>query len=189
MKDPLRREIRRILLGFIDYDQEQRLIAAERSEHMRLLGVFNGTGAARVFGLSVRKRQYAVTETSVQPETACAEAFSHLGRRISLDTAPELTAVFYSPVLFNPSVLTAAEAGELLEVCVYTARTPTAFLNAAHAFRKWRRFMPEGLREKETPEERRRKRRKRGKTERGEANQSEPTGTEKGSGKTETEES
>lgn len=152
MKDPLKQEIRRILLGFIDYDEEEHIIAAERTEHLRILGLFNGSSAARLFGVAVRKRQFTVPKAQYAADI-CRDAFAHMGRRVSLDAGPELTAVFYSPLLFNPAVLTARSAGEVLEVCVYTSRTPTVRLNAAHAFRKWRQQMPDGLREKAAAEE------------------------------------
>ena len=148
MKEPLKQEIRHILLGYIDYDQEERLVAAERTRRLRLLGLFNGTGAAGVFGVAVRKRRYSITGEDADIEADCRVAFADLGRRVALDAAPELAAVFYSPLLYNPSILTAACSGGVLEICVYTARTLTIRLNTSHAFRKWKQLMPGELREK-----------------------------------------
>ena len=160
MKDPLKSEIRRILLGYLAYDENQHLVAAKRVNRLRLLGLLNGTGAAGVLGVAVRRRCYSVSEKLLPLEDTCRNAFAQMGRRVSLDAAPERLAVFYTPLLFNPSVLTAEQRDEQLEICVYTARTLTVRWNAAHAFRKWKQNMPDELRgtiEKETRARPRRK--------------------------------
>ena len=80
---------------------------------------------------------------------SCREAFDGMGRLTALDSEPELLAVFYSPLLFNPSILTGEYVDGNLDITVYTARSFTVGWNAAHAFRQWRRRMPEGIRERE----------------------------------------
>lgn len=157
MKDAIKSEIRRILLGYVAYDTNQCLIASDHSERLRLLGLFNGTGAAGALGVAVKKRRYFLNKELLPAEDTCRDAFARMGRRVSLSTEPELLAVFYSPLLYNPSILTAECSEERLEICVYTARTLTVRLNTEHAFRKWRQRMPEGLREKPLKEDEKRK--------------------------------
>ncbi len=152
-KDFRRSEIRRILLGYIDFDADGRLIAAERSDRIRTFGTFNGTAVARIFGVSVHSRYYAFTKKKAEIEANCLQAFRSIGRLVQLDSAEDVLTVFCSPVFFNPAVLTAEIQGEKLLVSVYTARSLTSWLNANRAFRQWRRHMPAELREKDAAAE------------------------------------
>ena len=159
-KDFRRSEIRRILLGYIDFDADGNLIAAERSERIRTFGTFNGTAVARIMGVSVHSRYYAFSKKPAEIEEDCLQAFRGIGRLVRLDSAEDILTVFSSPVFFNPTVLTAEIKGERLLVSVYTARSLTSWLNASRAFRQWRRHMPADLREKDTAAEKARNARK-----------------------------
>ena len=166
--DDLKKEIRRILLGYIAY-RDNCIVAAKESVKMRMLGTFNGTTMARLFGVSVITRRYRVAEDEEAEEALSKaerkqnrkngdtkkkqlakklfedgdSALQNLGRRVLLDSEPERIATFYAPVLYNPSVLLLdfLEEEEAVEVTVVTARTLMAHLNAAHAFWKWSRFL------------------------------------------------
>lgn len=147
----IKRETRRILLGYISFS-ENNIVAA--NGHFRLLGIFNGSSAARIFGVSRRIRRYRYPESTIPADAACGEAFANLGRRILLESAPDLQSVFYAPFWYNPSILTAELVEEdVIEVSVYTAFSLTVWLNAAHAFRRWKRFMPRELEELSLPKE------------------------------------
>lgn len=149
----IKREIRRVLLGYISISENY--IVATPSRGLRLLGVFNGSFAARVLGLARRVRHYALPDG----ENAVDNAFANLGRRIVLDSAPDCQAVLLTPFWFNPSVLTAQqlENGEL-ELCFYTAFSLSAGLNARQAIRRWRKLMPAALEERTLPTEKKKRR-------------------------------
>lgn len=150
--DDIRREIRRILLGYISFSENY--IVAMPSRRLRLLGAFNGSSAARILGVAERCRRYQLSGKGDALPRECDGAFAGLGRRIQLESAPERQAVLFTPFWFNPSVLTAEMVGEdLIEVCVYTARTLSVGANSRFAFRRWRKQMPEELEEQSLPAE------------------------------------
>lgn len=151
--DYRKKEIRRLLLGYFTYDEDNNLMAAERGFRLRSLGLLNGTAGARILGVGVRRRSYDYSEELEPILETCMAAFSQIGRRVILDEGAEIPAVFYSPYFFNPSVLTAEEEEGRVVVSVYTARSIAIIWNAAHAFRQWRRHMPDGLREKDLSKE------------------------------------
>lgn len=136
------REIRRILLGYIAFE-DQNMVAAQKGRLFRALGVFNGSGAARVLGILHRKRRYTLDGQTL--DSHCDAAFAGMGRRIRLDTAPEKQAVFFCPPLRNPCVLTSEMKEDALEVSVYTARGLSGLLYSELAFRRWKKAMPEAL--------------------------------------------
>ncbi len=165
----VKKEIRRILLGYIAY-YDTCIVAARESVKMRMLGTFNGTGFARVFGVTAIKRRYRFSEEESSSDVLSKEekkknrktgdtrkkqrarklleegdkSLQNLGRRVLLDADPDQIATFYAPVLYNPSVLLLSldKEEEAVEMTVVTARTLIARLNAAHAFWKWSRNIP-----------------------------------------------
>lgn len=143
----VKREIRRILLGYISFsDSDNAIVAAAPKNRLRLLGIFGGSTGARLFGIISRTQRYRLGESDPDPDRLCDTAFADLGRRTQLESAPERHAVFYAPYWYNPSVLTAEcfENGEI-ELNVYTAVSPTVWLNTSHAMRRFEKFMPETL--------------------------------------------
>lgn len=166
--EDLKKEIRRILLGYIAY-RDNCIVAARESVKMRMLGTFNGTTMARVFGVSAITRRYRIAEGQEMEETVSKNerkknrkngdtkkkqqarklfedsdsAFQNMGRRVILDSDPDQIATFYTPILYNPSVMLLSfnEEEDAVDVTVVTARTLIARLNAAHAFWKWSRFL------------------------------------------------
>lgn len=137
-------EIRRILLGYISFSENY--IIAKQSNGLRLLGIFNGTSEARIFGIAQRTRCYRVSEINKPLAHICDNAFANMGRRIQLESAPDRLAVLFSPFWYNPSVLTAELLeDDKVEICVYSARTISVGLNARHAFHCWKKNMPETL--------------------------------------------
>ncbi len=177
--DELKKEIRRILLGYIAY-RDNCIVAAKESVKMRMLGTFNGTTMARVFGVSVITRRYRVAEDEEVEETLSKverkknrkngetkkkqlarklfedgdSALQNLGRRVILESEPDKIATFYSPILYNPSVMLLhfVEDEDAVEITVVTARTVMARLNAAHAFWKWKRYIPYDVERLDLPE-------------------------------------
>lgn len=137
------KEIRRILTGFVAVDSDTGDIMAGSTVLQRLMqGPLAGTTSARLFGLSVKKRQYRFKEiklAEVQP--VCAETMSKMGRSVRLLTAPDAIGVMVFSWLFNPCVITTETAGKDVLLCFYAARTPFAFLNARRVFRKWEKLL------------------------------------------------
>ena len=177
--EELKKEIRRILLGYIAY-RDNCIVAAKESVKMRMLGTFNGTTMARVFGVSAITRRYRVAEDEEAEEALSKaerkknrkngdtkkkqlarklledgdSALQNLGRRVLLESEPDRIATFYVPILYNPSVLllSLVEDEDAVEITVVTARTLVARLNAAHAFWKWSKFLTFDVERLDLPE-------------------------------------
>ena len=144
----LKKEIRQILLGYISFDGKN-ITAAEGVFRMRSLGVFNTSGEARIFGISERCQRYAIPKKERDRIAAVSDkALMNIGRRISLQTAPDTPAVLHTSVIFNPSVLTIAYENEkkgTLTVRVYTARTLSSWITSRHTLRVLEKQLPEGF--------------------------------------------
>lgn len=141
----VKKEIRQILLGYISF-QDKCIVAVEGVFRMRSLGLFSNSSAARVFGVAERVRRYRIPKKHGEElRSFCEKHFRNLGRRVLLKGEPDMSAVLYVPILFSPSVLTAAEEDKgILAVRVYTARSLTAWITVSHAFRVWQKQLPEG---------------------------------------------
>lgn len=144
MDNEKRREIRRILSGFADYDGKV-LTAADTVLKSGFKSVFSGSLSARVLGIAVIKRQYKADFSASELPEKCRKAFADMGRRVSLQTEPEAAdAVLVFRFLFNPCLITAQFDGCRVLITFYAARSIAVLLNAYFNFSVWLKKMPEG---------------------------------------------
>ena len=137
-----RKEIRRILSGFVEYDGKV-LTAADTVLKSGFKSVFSGSFSARVLGIAVIKRQYKADFSASELPEKCRKAFADMGRRVSLQTEPEGTdAVLVFRFLFNPCIITAQFDGCRVLLTFYAARSIGVLLNARFNFSKWLKKMP-----------------------------------------------
>lgn len=139
--DIRKREIRRILNGFSLFDGEY-IAASSNLFNTDIQGAFTGSFTSRFFGLTAAKRQYKL---SIGPEEAkeyCRKAFSEMGRKVRLTTAPDALAIVFYPHLHNPFLMTAELEGKQMLVHFYSARTPASLVFAMLSFSKWEKKMP-----------------------------------------------
>ncbi len=135
------KEIRRILVGYLAFDGQDIIAGRTFVDHL-VQGAYAGTFSARVFGLTVRKRQYRFSDVKLgDTEALCRIAFSRMGSSVRLETAPDAAAVMTIPWLFNPCIMTAEVKGKDVLLCFYTARTLFSFLNAIRGYRQWLKIM------------------------------------------------
>ena len=149
MDNEKRREIRRILSGFADYDGKV-LTAADTVLKSGFKSVFSGSLSARVLGIAVIKRQYKADFSASELPEKCRKAFADMGRRVSLQTEPEAAdAVLVFGFLFNPCLITAQFDGCRVLITFYAARSIGVLLNARFNFSKWLKKMPDGKMKRE----------------------------------------
>lgn len=106
-------------------------------------GVFTGSFTSRFFGLTAAKRQYRL---NVEPDEAaerCRGAFSEMGRRVRLATAPDALAMVFYPHFHNPFLMTAEFDGKQMLVHYYSSRTPASLVYSRLSFSAWEKKMPE----------------------------------------------
>lgn len=144
-----RKEIRRILSGFVEYDGKV-LTAADTVLKSGFKSVFSGSFSARVLGIAVIKRQYKADFSASELPEKCRKAFADMGRRVSLNTELEGTdAVLVFRFLFNPCIITAQFDGCRVLLTFYAARSIGVLLNARFNFSKWLKKMPDGKMKRE----------------------------------------
>lgn len=144
-----RKEIRRILSGFVEYDGKV-LTAADTVLKSGFKSVFSGSFSARVLGIAVIKRQYKADFSASELPEKCRKAFADMGRKVSLNTEPEVTdAVLVFRFLFNPCLITARFEGSRVLLTFYAARSIGVLLNARFNFSKWLKKMPDGKMKRE----------------------------------------
>ena len=159
--DARRKEIRRILIGYITPDADGCIVAGNVLDSV-FQGFYSGSLSARLFGLKVKKRTYRTAVREAALADAVAHAFAEMGREVRLAEAPGALAVLCYPLLHNPCLLTAEltdKADELL-VTFYAARTLRAPLNAAGRFAEWKKKLPEGTLVEEADEKPKREKKK-----------------------------
>ncbi len=149
MDNEKRKEIRRILSGFME-DDGKVLTAAESVLTSGFKSVFSGSFSARVLGIAVIKRQYKADFSASELPERCRKAFADMGRRVSLKTEPEgADAVLVFRFLFNPCLITAQFEGSRVLLTFYAARSIAVLLNACFNFSRWLKKMPDGKMKRE----------------------------------------
>lgn len=148
MDNEKRKEIRRILSGFME-DDGKVLTAADSVLTSGFKSVFSGSFSARVLGIAVIKRQYKADFSASELPEKCRKAFADMGRRVSLKCEPESDAVLVFRFLFNPCLITARFEGSRVLLTFYAARSIGVLLNARFNFSKWLKKMPDGKMKRE----------------------------------------
>lgn len=137
-------EIRTILTGRVAYSNGA-YVAAESLLKMNYQGTYNGSSAARIFGISCRSNLYQADSMDAAAFTT-RKIFEVLGRPVLLRSAPEVPACMLRQLLANPVILTLEQENEKLIVSAYTARTVLSFLSLSRAIRRFEKQLPEGMR-------------------------------------------
>jgi len=146
--DQRSREIRTILMGFVNY-RDRFVVAADDVLQSSFLGLYNGASSARIHGLKEIRKQYRLTTGRVYGNEQIARAMLAMGQMVYLFSANDTSAVLYRPLLLNPVMITAEADKRDALFCFYTAKTPWATLMIRIAIRKLEAGFPEDF--KETP--------------------------------------
>ena len=146
--DARRKEIRKILIGYV-LPENDGLAAGNRLFTPTFSGFYSGSLSARLFGLTVKKRQFRFRLPKKDRVPAIQKAFFDMGRAVKLKTAPDALAVLCYPLLHNPCVMTAEFEKDDVLLCFYAARTLRSPLNALLRFSAFQKRMPENAISKE----------------------------------------
>ena len=145
-----KKEILRLLTGV---GQQSRKTGGLRLPGPETYGSTLSTKALslRLFGPAVRRKKLSLPGKH-QPED-CRKAFAELGRVLELASAPEETAVYITPLLSSPYLLTASAEQETVTFTYYSARSLFGRGKARRAFGRLMKVLPAGTAEAVPTEE------------------------------------
>lgn len=146
MKDPKKEEIRRALLGKTVIAGDGRLAVIPDGDYTHIpLGVGDGAGAVRFFGMMQRTRRYKTKDSSVRVMKAAAESMKHIGRALALQEQPQTIACLIRYVLTRPAVLSFAYENGVPVLTAWTGRGLTGWLSIRRAIRAFERRLPDSM--------------------------------------------
>lgn len=140
-----KKEIRTILLGKTVPDGNGKLTSAARGELRLPIGVGDGAGAVRFFGVMRRSVRYE-TELGEEKALAAAEAaMRDIGRGLSLREQPDAAACLIRYVITRPAMLTFRFVEDVPVLTAWTGRGLTGWLSVRRALTAFAQAAPETL--------------------------------------------
>ena len=136
-------EIRSILSSRVMF-RDGAYMAAPKLHNLGFVGMYDGSKAASMFGVTSRSRRYEA-ESMDAAVLGMQKIFSKLGRPVRFESDPEQPARLVR-MISNPVILTMDCEEDGLVISAYTARTILAFLTLKQAFRQLERHLPEDVR-------------------------------------------
>lgn len=121
--DEQTREIRQILLGRFQKEEDGSLAAVPAGSHWRLggfQGLSTGWGAVHFLGIAHRKQDCSLS--SGMQKAQLDEAMKTFGRVVQLKKSPGVSACLCQHWMTAPVLLTVACEGAVIEMSVYTTR-------------------------------------------------------------------
>ena len=146
MKDPKKEEIRRALLGKAVIAEDGRLAVIPEGDYTHIpLGIGDGAGAVRFFGVMRRMRRYKTKDGSARVMKAAAESMKHIGRALALQEQPQTVACLIRYILTRPAALTFAYENGAPVLTAWTGRGLTGWLSIRRAIRAFERRLPDSM--------------------------------------------
>ncbi len=177
-----RKEIKRALCGRVEPAEDGRLQVLPAGDH-RILGVGDGAGAVRLFGVMRRARCYETKNGRSTMTQLAKKCMENIGRGIILSEQPDTTACLIRYLLTPPVILTFRYERDMPTLTAWAGRSPRGWLSLCRAIRAFEKQLPEELRqsgkkapkELKEPKEKKKKEKKREKPEK-QKKQKEKTG-------------
>lgn len=146
MANQKKKEIRRVLMGLIDYEMDGAVIvAAEKLYNIQTHSLSTGADKVRFLGVHGSKRQYGISGDIEKTHEECIRAFAEIGRKVFLYSAPNALCTLRSP-LWGPPILVSLEAEEnCLNMELYTARGVLAGLRIRNTIKKVEELFPDSV--------------------------------------------
>lgn len=135
--NPLKHEIKRILMGYSVKDEKDRLIVSEETMKHLGRGVSDGATGVAILGVSKRKRRYVRSSNKKELNKKIEKAMDEMGRRVFLSEKPEAPACLVRSIILRPSLIFFNyEEDEAPAAVVYTGRGLFSFLAKKKAFKE-----------------------------------------------------
>ena len=140
----IRKEIRDALLGRIRIENGNFTVAKKGLMQFQF-GMQDGFGSVLVFGLQCKMRWYRVPSRRKEAEESMKAVMNSMGRKLVLESAPKLAAVYCISITGQPVVLTVRMKEKEFEVFAYSGKGLVGMLSNLHVIKKFEKGMPAAM--------------------------------------------
>ena len=146
MKDPVKDEIRRILLGRVVLSEEGRLLSIPKGYYMPTpIGVGDGAFGVRILGIAGKTRQYQSQSKKNAILAGARTALEHTGRGLDLREKPEAVACLCRYVLTRPAVLVFSLEDGKPALTAWSGRGLSGRISRWRAIRQFEKHLPDTI--------------------------------------------
>jgi hypothetical protein len=145
MTKEAKQEIRRALLGRTQLTQDGRLEVLEKGELRIPVGIADGAGAVRFFGIFKKARRLKAACPDKKARLLAAQAMREIGRELVLAQQPEAVACLVRYVLTRPAVLVFDYQEDVPVLTAWTGRGLTGLISVRRALKAFLKRMPKQL--------------------------------------------
>ena len=135
------KEIKQILLGRIEMDEDGNLTPISSGINLNLRGLPEGWGSVMIFGVS---QSYHMYDTELSPEEAAYEAnesLKDIGRCVVLKENSEAIGCYCRSLFLAPSFVAAEWEDDRLKITVFTGRSVFSPLTRFIMHSKYKRYL------------------------------------------------
>ena len=140
----IRKEIRDALLGRIRIENGNFTVAKKGLMQFQF-GMQDGFGSVLFFGLQCKMRWYRVPSRRKEAEESMKAVMNSMGRKLVLESAPKLAAVYCISITGQPVVLTVRMKEKEFEVFAYSGKGLVGMLSNLHVIKKFEKGMPAAM--------------------------------------------
>ena len=155
-----KREIRDILLGRTTPDGNGKLTSIERGTLHLPVGVGDGAGVVRFFGVARRAQRYDTKLGEAEALAAAEQVMLDIGRGISLREQPEAACCLIRYVLTRPALLCFRCVDGVPLLTAWAGRGIGGWISLRRALRAFEQHAPEALQPSDEPAPKEQKERK-----------------------------
>ena len=146
MKDPIRAEIKRVLVGRAVLADDGRLTAVPAGTFMKTpIGIGDGADAVRIFGVMRRIRRYETKDGKTRVMAAAQKSMQNIGRALALNEQPKAIACLIRYVLTRPAVLVFTWEDGTPTLTAWTGRGLTGWLSLRRAIKAFESGLPDSM--------------------------------------------
>jgi len=144
-KDPLYKEVKKILINQVELDSDGHLIAVTDAI-LPVWGPADGEHKIHSLGITTREFYYKSKYSDSKALYTAGEAMSNIGRRVNLRCMDNAVACLVKSYFFYPAVLVFFVNEEnRFQLSIYTARTFLSFGAVNVALNRFDKFLPETM--------------------------------------------
>ncbi|MBQ3578228.1 MAG: hypothetical protein II974_06155 [Firmicutes bacterium] len=156
------KEVKSVLMGRMLPTEDGRLSSIPKNDFRLPIGISDGAGAVRFFGLARKARRLDTKEPRLSVMAAVPKAMQNIGRALILQELPYVRACFIRYVMTRPVVITLEYEGEVPYVTAWAGRGISGLISINRALKALAGELPGSIRlsEEEPPKPAKKKREK-----------------------------
>lgn len=137
-----KQEIRRVLMGRTMPTEDGKLVALEKGQYRMPIGISDGAGAVRFFGLCKKAKRLKASCAAPKAKLLAAQIMRDTGRELYLPQQPEAVACLIRYVLTRPVVLVFDFRDGIPVLTAWTGRGLTGWISLRRALRAFLKRLP-----------------------------------------------